>query len=65
MNQIINMIVRMVVRRLVMFGITKGADVVAKRRAGTATLTPEQRRQSGETAKRARQALRIGRRMGR
>ncbi len=65
MNQIINIIIRQVVRRLVMFGITKGVDMAAKRRAGTTELTPEQKRKAGETSKRARQAMRITRRMGR
>lgn len=65
MNQIVNMIVRQVVRRLVMFGITKGVDVASKRRAGNVELTPEQKSKAGVTSKRAKQALRIARRMGR
>ncbi|EPX81316.1 hypothetical protein [Litoreibacter arenae] len=65
MNQIINMVMRMVLRRLVNMGINKGIDVAAKRGKAGKELTPEQRRGAGEQSKRAKQAVRMSRRIGR
>lgn len=65
MNQIVNMIVRQVMNRLIRAGIDKGVDVMAKRKGGGAELTPEQQKAAGENKKRARQAMRITRRFGR
>lgn len=65
MNQIINMILRQVVSRLINVGINKGVDAMARRKGGTEELTPEQQRLAAENKKRARQAIRIGRRAGR
>lgn len=64
MNQIINMVIRMVMRRLVNLGIDKGVDAMAKRKGGH-DLTPEQQRAANENKKRAKQAMRVGRRIGR
>ncbi|SFR44315.1 hypothetical protein [Litoreibacter janthinus] len=65
MNQIINMVTRMVMRRLVNMGINKGIDVAAKRGQGGKELTSEQRQAAGKNAKRAKQAVRMSRRIGR
>lgn len=64
MNQMINMVVRIVVRQLVNLGITKGIDAWANRQ-GRKDATPEQKAQTAETKKRARQAIRVSRRIGR
>ncbi len=64
MNQIINMVLRQVIRRLVSMGVDKGFDAAAKRR-GRAELTPEQARAAAENKKRAKQAMRVTRRLGR
>jgi hypothetical protein len=65
MNQMINMVIRMVMRRVVNMGINKGIDVAAKRGQGGKELTPEQRQAAGKTSKRAKQAVRMSRRIGR
>jgi len=65
MNQIINMVFRMVMRRLVNMGINKGIDVAAKRGRKGEDLTPEQRQAAGKNSKRAKQAVRVSRRIGR
>ncbi|MEM7471439.1 MAG: hypothetical protein AAF340_08805 [Pseudomonadota bacterium] len=65
MNQIINMVMRQVVRRLVTMGIDKGVDVMAERRGGSKELTPEQKKAAQENQKRAKQAMRMARRVGR
>jgi hypothetical protein len=65
MNQIINLVTRMVMRRLVNMGINKGIDVAAKRGQGGEELTPEQRQAAGKQSKRAKQAVRMSRRIGR
>lgn len=65
MNQIINMIMRQVMRRLINLGINKGVDMMARRQAGSGELTPEQQKSVAENKKRARQAMRIARRVGR
>ena len=61
MDQIFNMVFRMVTRRL----INKGIDVAAKRGQGGEDMTPEQRQAVGKQTKRAKQALRVSRRIGR
>ncbi|MGH1329300.1 MAG: hypothetical protein ACRBBK_00315 [Paracoccaceae bacterium] len=67
-NQLINMVVRMVLRPLINKGIKAGIDRASRGRA-PADQTPEQKalhdQQSNETSKRARQAAKLGRRMGR
>ncbi len=65
MNQMINMVIRMVMRRVVNMGINKGIDVAANRGQGSKELTPEQRRAAGKHSKRAKQAVRMSRRIGR
>ncbi|MEM6407451.1 MAG: hypothetical protein AAF700_03435 [Pseudomonadota bacterium] len=65
MNQIINMILRQVMRRLINAGINKGVDAMAKRRGGGEELTPEQKQVAQEHQKRAKQAMRMTRRIGR
>lgn len=65
MNQIINLVTRMMMRRLVNMGINKGIDVAAKRGQGGEELTPEQRQAAGKQSKRAKQAVRMSRRIGR
>ncbi len=71
MNRIISMILRQVVNRLLRVGIDKGVDVMARRRRGTGAvpMTPEEdaarQRSSKDMSRRARQALRLGRRFGR
>ncbi|WP_298261637.1 hypothetical protein [uncultured Litoreibacter sp.] len=65
MNQIINMVIRMVMRRVINMGINKGIDVAAKRGQRGEDLTPEQRQKAGEHSKRAKQAVRMSRRIGR
>ncbi len=64
MNQMMNMVIRMVMRRLVNLGITKGVDAWAKRQ-GRDDATPEQKAQTAENKKRAKQAIRMTRRIGR
>ncbi|MEP3347792.1 MAG: hypothetical protein ABJN34_02170 [Litoreibacter sp.] len=65
MNQMINMVIRMVTRRLVNMGISKGIDVAAKRGQRGEDLTSEQRQKAGENSKRAKQAVKMSRRIGR
>ncbi len=74
MNQIINMVLRQVTRRLINLGIDKGLDAVSRRKAGKppeadgtepSKLTPEQQKIAAQNKNRARQAMRIMRRAGR
>lgn len=68
MNQIVNMILRQVMRRFINKGINAGVDMATRRR-GDAGQDPQaarrQKTQGQETAKRAKQAMRAGRRIGR
>ncbi|MDO5621095.1 MAG: hypothetical protein Q4G24_06465 [Paracoccus sp. (in: a-proteobacteria)] len=74
MNQILNMLQRMLLRRAMNWGINKGIGMLGKRTAQNgaqtdqpeAPMTPEERKrvqQSRDMAKRARQAARITRRL--
>ena len=71
LNQIFNMFARMVTRRAVNWGMNKGIGHVSKRMGGTAakgqptSAANKQARNMREATKRARQAARITRRMGR
>ncbi|PTX55387.1 hypothetical protein C8N43_0020 [Litoreibacter ponti] len=65
MNQIINMFMRIVMRKLIKAGINKGVDMAAKRGAAGDELTPEQRQMAGKNKKRAKQSVRMARRIGR
>ncbi len=64
LNQIINMILRIFVRKGVNMGITKGASYMARRSPGKPG-GPDQSATARDLAKRARQAAKITRRMGR
>lgn len=61
-NQIINMVVRMVTRRLMRTGVNKGLDMMSK---GKAAKGGQPAPDARETGKRARQTMRIARRFGR
>lgn len=71
LNQIFNMLARMVTRRAVNWGMNKGIGHVSKRMGGTTAkgkptaAANKQVRNMREATKRARQAARITRRMGR
>lgn len=71
LNQIFNMLARMVTRRAVNWGMNKGIGHVSKRMGGTTakgqptSAANKQARNMREATKRARQAARITRRMGR
>ncbi|MBW6507169.1 MAG: hypothetical protein K0B00_10525 [Rhodobacteraceae bacterium] len=66
-DQIVNMVMRIFARRMINIGVKKGIDVAARRGKPEAAMTPEDREQARAAqvaAKRARQAVRIGRRLG-
>ena len=67
-NQIINMVMRLFLRKFISKGIDKGFDMAATRKKGPVP-DPEaerlQKQQGSESAKRAKQAMRVGRRIGR
>jgi hypothetical protein len=68
LNQIVNMVVRMVTRRLINTGINKGIDLAARKGKPKGKMTSADHQQANsarETVKRARQAARITRRLGR
>lgn len=67
---IVNTLMRMLSRRAMNWGLRKGTDMIARRGTGTAAgkMTPAARKQAQDTrqaVKRARQAARITRRLGR
>ena len=68
-NQIINMVLRMVMRRVIGMGGNKGIGMVTKRGAKDPKhMTPVERMQAQQgkaAAKKARQTAKLGRRMGR
>lgn len=67
-NRLINMVIRQITRRLVNLGINKGIDLASKRGRKDADLTEadrDQARDAKEMAKRARQAQRATKRIGR
>jgi hypothetical protein len=64
MDRIINMIINQVIRRFVNIGVNKGINYAA-RKGKSEPLTPTQTNAARETAKRARQAAKITRRIGR
>ncbi len=67
-NQIINMVIRQIMRRFINKGIDAGLNAATRRR-GAAPDDPDaarrQQTQGRETARRAKQAMRMGRRIGR
>ncbi len=68
-NQIINLVMRLFLRKAISKGIDKGFDMAARRRKPGQPRDSEAERlekQNGqESAKRAKQAMRVGRRIGR
>ena len=67
-GRILNMILNRFFRRAVNTGITKGVDYAARRGNPASQTTPADHKQAAqgrELAKRARQAARITRRLGR
>jgi hypothetical protein len=68
LNQIVNMVMRLFLRKGVNWGINKGTQMMAKRgkSAGSGQMADHaQGAQARETAKRARKAAAITRRLGR
>ncbi|HRO13797.1 MAG TPA: hypothetical protein PLL33_01905 [Paracoccus sp. (in: a-proteobacteria)] len=70
LNQILNMFGRMVTRRLMNWGVNKDIDAATRRAGGTvkgkpALSTQKQAKAAREAVKRARQAARVTRRIGR
>ena len=71
LNGLLNQFARIVTNRLMNWGINKGINTAARRSGGTTAggkMTPQARKQertAREAVKRARQAARITRRMGR
>ena len=66
LNQLINMVVNIVTRRLVNFGINKGIDAVSRKPGAKTPMTPDEAKQAQttrEAVKLARQAARITRRL--
>lgn len=67
-ERLITMAVNIVTRRLINFGINKGVDAVARKGKPKGRMTAEDRKQVQDAralAKRARQAAKITRRLGR
>lgn len=68
LNQIINLITRIFVRKAVNSGINKGIDFAARRGKAAKDMTPAEHAQANsarEMAKKARKAARVTRRLGR
>ena len=66
LNQIINMIIRMLTRRAVNFGITKGIDLASGKGKPRAAMSEAEQTQAAdmrEAAKRARKAANVAKRM--
>ena len=64
-NQIINMVMRIFLRKGVNWGINKGTQMVSKRGKPGASVPQTQTNEARETAKRARKAAAVTRRIGR
>ncbi len=67
MEQILNMVLRIFMRKMVNKGVNKGIDLVAGKGKPRNQLTPEEQAQADaarQTAKRARKAAQLARRMG-
>ena len=68
-NQLINMVMRLFLRKFITKGIDKGFDMASRRRGSgdpaDAEADGRQKAQGQDMAKRARQAMRVGRRVGR
>lgn len=63
MDRILNMILRQLIRHGVNFGIRKGADLLASRHAPEDEA--QMKKKGAETARHARQMMRVGRRVTR
>ena len=67
MERVINMIIRQIINRVVRAGVTKGIDVVADRLPKRGNQTPEEQdvsnQQTAEMKKRARETIKMTRRM--
>lgn len=67
-NQLINTVVRVVTHRLINLGINKGIDFATRKGRKPEASQPHgdaQKQRARETAKRARQAAKVTRRLGR
>lgn len=65
LNQILNMVLKIVTRRAMQLGMNKAIDLAATRGKSARQMTPEDKmaaQQTREAVKRARQAARITRR---
>ncbi len=65
MNYLINMIMRMFIRKVVNRGMDAGIDMVAKRHGAKGEQTAEQKQASQDTSRRAKDVMRTARRIGR
>jgi hypothetical protein len=68
MDRIISMIINAVLRQFINRGVNAGIDHVARRGKPANLMTPDERKQAADakqTAKRARQAANLARRLGR
>ena len=65
LQSIFNMLTRMVTHRAVNWGINKGIDRIAKSGGKPAKVSAKQARDMRVAVKRARQAAKLARRMGR
>jgi hypothetical protein len=65
LNRIINMLTRMVTRRAMNWGVNKGIDRIAKSGTKPAHVSAKQAKDMRTAVKRARQAARLTRRIGR
>jgi len=64
-NQLMSMAMRMIMRRVMRSGVDLGVGAVSKRMSKGKVENDAAAPQSGETQKRARQSMKIARRMGR
>lgn len=64
LNQILNMVTRLFVRKGVNWGVNKGTKAIAKRSAAKPVVT-DHTNHARDVAKRARQAAKVTRRIGR
>lgn len=65
LNQILSSLTRLVGRRLLHWGVNKGIDRIARSGGTPATASAKQARAMRAAVKRARQAARLTRRIGR
>lgn len=66
LNKLIQMVLNIVLRRAVNFGVNKGIDMVAGKGKAAAEMSPEEREAAARTraaVKRARQAAKITRKL--